>query len=87
MTQFAFLNAEFLAVFESASKAESLAVTDPRTACFYARRTLELAMSWAFKFDSGLKLPYQDNISARLLPCLAGFLLSDLQQQRKPPCE
>lgn len=51
-------------MFESASKAESAAVTDPRTSCFYARRTLELAVSWAFKFDSGLKLPYQDNISA-----------------------
>ncbi len=64
MIQFAFLNTEFPAVFESAAKAESLAVTDPRTACFYARRTLELAVSRAYKFDGGLKLPYQDNISA-----------------------
>jgi len=64
MGNFQFLLPEFSAVFESASKAESLAITDPRTACFYARRTLELAVSWAYKFDSGLKLPYQDNISA-----------------------
>ena len=49
---------------DSAIKAESKVLADPRTACFYARRTLELAVSWAFKFDSGLKLPYQDNISA-----------------------
>ena len=48
MIQFAFLNTEFPAVFESAAKAESLAVTDPRTACFYARRTLELAVSRAY---------------------------------------
>jgi len=63
MGNFQFLLPEFSAVFESASKAESLAITDPRTACFYARRALELAVSWAYKFDSGLKLPYQDNIS------------------------
>jgi len=64
MGNFQFLLPEFSAVFESASKAESLAIPDPRTACFYARRALELAVSWAYKFDSGLKLPYQDNISA-----------------------
>ena len=64
MSQFTFLQPDFLAIFESATKAESLAVADPRTACFYAGRTLELAVSWAFKFDSGLKPPYLDNISA-----------------------
>jgi type I restriction enzyme, R subunit len=37
---------------------------DPRTACFYARRALELAVSWAYKHDPALKLPYQDNLSA-----------------------
>lgn len=36
----------------------------PATACFYARRTLELAVSWAYKHDASLKLPYQDNLSA-----------------------
>ena len=37
---------------------------DPRTACFYARRALELAVAWAYKHDAALKLPYQDNLSA-----------------------
>src|ERR671923_1233271 len=31
---------------------------------FCARRALELAVSWAFKHDSALRLPYQDNLSA-----------------------
>ncbi|XZE19375.1 hypothetical protein SH449x_004694 [Pirellulaceae bacterium SH449] len=30
----------------------------------YARRALELAVAWAYKFDRLLKLPYQDNIAA-----------------------
>lgn len=34
MSNFAFLKSEWSDIFESANKAESLAVTDPRTACF-----------------------------------------------------
>jgi type I restriction enzyme R subunit len=64
MSQFAFLLREWAAVFEAASKAETAVHADPRTACFYARRALELAVSWAFKHDAGLRLPYQDNLSA-----------------------
>ena len=64
MSNFAFLGTEWKSVHEAAVKAESAAVTDPRTACFYARRALELAVAWAYKYDRALKLPYQDNISA-----------------------
>ena len=45
------LQREWPAVLESASKAETAVHTDSRTACFYARRTLELAVAWAFKHD------------------------------------
>jgi type I restriction enzyme R subunit len=64
VSQFTFLQREWAAVFEAASKAEAAVHSDPRTACFYARRALELAVSWAFKHDPGLRLPYQDNLSA-----------------------
>lgn len=64
MSQFSFLEREWPAVFEAASKAEAAAYPDPRTACFYARRALELAVAWAFKHDPALRLPYQDSISA-----------------------
>jgi type I restriction enzyme, R subunit len=64
VSQFAFLRREWADVFESAWKAEVTVHADPRTACFYARRALELAVSWAYKHDAGLKLPYQDNLSA-----------------------
>lgn len=37
---------------------------DPRTACCYARRALELAVAWAYEHDPALKLPYQDSLSA-----------------------
>ncbi len=64
MTQFTFLQREWPAVLEAASKAEAAVHSDARTACFYARRALELTVDWAFKFDPALKLPYQDNLSA-----------------------
>jgi type I restriction enzyme, R subunit len=64
MSQFTFLQHEWAAVFEAAEKAEGAVHADPRTACFYARRALELAVGWAYKHDAGLKLPYQDNLSA-----------------------
>ncbi len=64
MSQFIFLQREWSAAFEAASKAEASVRADPRTACFHARRALELAVSWAYKHDAALRLPYQDNLSA-----------------------
>jgi type I restriction enzyme, R subunit len=66
MSNFAFLTSEWKEIREAAFKAESMAIPDPRTACFYARRALELAVAWAYKYDRALKLPYTDNISALL---------------------
>lgn len=64
MSNFDFLSAEWKSLHEAATKAEQAAIPDPRTSCFYARRALELAVAWAYKFDRALRLPYQDNISA-----------------------
>jgi hypothetical protein len=64
MSHFAFLLAEWPAIHESATKAEGSAYPDPRAACFYARRTLELVATWMFKHDPALTLPYQSNLSA-----------------------
>ncbi len=66
MSQFTFLKPEFPAIYESAHKAFRTAYRDPRTACFYARRALELTVNWLYKYDTSLRLPYQDNLSARV---------------------
>jgi len=42
MSQFTFLQTEFPTIYESAHKTFKTAYRDPRTACFYARRALEL---------------------------------------------
>lgn len=64
MSQFTFLQREWPDVYEAANTAANAVHPQPRTACFYARRALELAVMWAYKNDSALHLPYQDNISA-----------------------
>lgn len=64
MSNFAFLQPEWAVLFESATKAEGAANTDARASCFYARRTLELAVAWMYAHDKSLRTPYQDNLSA-----------------------
>jgi len=64
MSNFAFLQTEWSMVFEAAQRAEHHVHSDARSACFYARRALELAVSWLYTHDKALKLPYQDNLSA-----------------------
>jgi type I restriction enzyme, R subunit len=62
---FGFLRDEWLDLYDPATRAERLVYADPRASCFYARRTLELAVAWLYKHDSALRLPYQDHLSAR----------------------
>ena len=66
MSNFAFLAAEFPSVHEAAVEAERQAGVSPTAAAFFAGKAVEVAVKWAFRTDPGLKLPYQDNISALL---------------------
>ncbi|MDX2099606.1 MAG: DEAD/DEAH box helicase family protein [Leptolyngbyaceae cyanobacterium bins.59] len=63
---FEFLKTEWPKVYEAAVKAESLALPDPRTACFYGRRALEIAVAWLFDCDPSLSQPYKADLSAFL---------------------
>jgi type I restriction enzyme, R subunit len=69
-SNFSFLQAEWPALYAEAARAESAALTDPRTSCFYARRTLELAVVWLFQAEGGrggkLQMPYKPDLSAFL---------------------
>ncbi len=65
-TRFDFLRAEFPEIHREALQAGANALGDPRTACFYARRVVELAVTWAFDHDGSLQRPYESNLSALL---------------------
>jgi type I restriction enzyme, R subunit len=66
MSLFAFLSAEFGDVFAHATKAESMALSDPRAACFYARLALKVAVSWLYQHDGTLRDPFETTLAARI---------------------
>ena len=66
MSQFSFLKAEFVGVFEAAERAERYALADPGTAVIHARRALESGVKWAFRNDRALLQPYEDQLNAYL---------------------
>jgi len=76
MTNFGVLRTEWAVLYEAATKAESLAYSDSRAGCFYARRSLEVVVHWLYKYDASLRLPYQDNLGEvfpNFQPCPLGF--------------
>lgn len=63
---FGFLLGEWPELHEPARRAELAVFADPRAACFYARRCLELGVEWAFRVDGALVRPYDSSLSALL---------------------
>ena len=63
MSHFRFLQPEWPEIFTASAKAELTVYSDPRTACFYARRSLELAVNWLYIHDPSLRKPYRDELS------------------------
>jgi len=76
ISNFQFIAGEWPAIYEAASKAEAAVHPDPRTACFYACRALELAVAWAYEHDSSLRLSALNPYAARVFfPRSAGLEL------------
>ncbi|GDZ96283.1 type III restriction enzyme res subunit [Planktothrix agardhii CCAP 1459/11A] len=63
-SNFDFLKPDFPEIHESATRVETLALTDSRACCFYARYTLEQAVIWLYDHDPYLILPYDNNLGA-----------------------
>jgi type I restriction enzyme R subunit len=64
MSNFQFLKQEWPELHESAAKAEAYVLGDARSACFYARRSLELAVEWLYDHDPVFKAPYEKSLGA-----------------------
>ncbi|MEV7067466.1 DEAD/DEAH box helicase family protein [Streptomyces collinus] len=63
---FVFLRAEWPTLYDEAIRAERLIHHDPRAACFYARRAVEIAARWMYDKDSSLNEPYKRDLAAML---------------------
>ncbi|HYF62418.1 MAG TPA: DEAD/DEAH box helicase family protein, partial [Herpetosiphonaceae bacterium] len=66
MGNFTFLQAEWPDLHQTARQVEQYIQPDPRSACFYARRALELAVQWLYDHDSDLHVPYDTTLVAML---------------------
>ena len=66
MSQFEFLKTEFADVHALIAQAESIARTDPRGACVYARLSLETVVNWLYRSKSSLRDPFETTLSARI---------------------
>ncbi len=79
MSNFVFLKTEWTELYASARQAENLIRNDARSSCFYARRTLELAIEWLYQHDGALQRPYDNNLSALIYePSFKNNLSGDL---------
>ena len=66
MSNFAFLPERFKSIAETAVRAEGYIHSDPRSACFQARFTLEAAVHWLYRHDPSLRMPYDTSLNALL---------------------
>jgi len=66
VSNFKFLLPEWPELEAGAARAEQLAVADPRAACFYARRALELGVNWLYEADDALRLPFSHDLAAKI---------------------
>ncbi|MRX42669.1 DEAD/DEAH box helicase family protein [Agromyces kandeliae] len=66
MGNFDFVTADWPEIAAEAARAEFYAYGDPRSSLFYARRTVELTVTWLYRADASLRRPYKDDLSSLL---------------------
>ena len=66
-SQYALIAGQWPELHEEALKVEQFARSDPRTACFYARRTIELLVEWVYDNDYQLERPVSAQTLAELM--------------------
>lgn len=66
LSNFGFLTgkAHFESFAPACLEAEKSLLVSPATCAILCRRALELAVKWVYRFDSALKVPYQENLSS-----------------------
>ena len=80
VSNFVFLRAEWPDLFNEALRAERNTLADPRTACFYARRALEISLKWLYDADDSLRTPYKNDLSGLIYePSLRALVGNPIQ--------
>ncbi|MCR4525362.1 DEAD/DEAH box helicase family protein [Kocuria rhizophila] len=64
MGNFDFMRAEWPELYEDCARAESYVMSDPRSACFYSRRAIEVLVGFLFDMEN-LREAYASDLAAR----------------------
>ncbi|MFN6338790.1 MAG: DUF4145 domain-containing protein, partial [Cyanobacteriota bacterium] len=67
LSQYAFIAKQWPELHAEAVRVERWALEDPRTACFYARRAIELQVEWLYANDAQLQRPWGDPNLSQLI--------------------
>lgn len=81
-SQYALIASQWPELHAEAVRVEQCALSDPRTACFYARRTIELLVEWVYDNDAQLERPFAAQTLADLLYARAFCDLAGEQMRR-----
>jgi hypothetical protein len=81
-SQYSLIAGQWPELHEEALKVEQFVLSDPRTACFYARRTIELLVEWIYTNDSQLQRPVAAQTLADLMYARAFCDLASEQMAR-----
>lgn len=66
MSNFTFLPRQFSEIGKSADLAEKYILSDPRSACFHTRFSLEAIIHWLYRHEPSLTMPYDDRLGTLL---------------------
>lgn len=66
-SQYALIASQWPDLHAEAVRVEQCALSDPRTACFYARRTIELLVEWVYDNDGQLQRPWGESSLSQLI--------------------
>lgn len=66
-SQYALIASQWPELHAEAVRVEQCALSDPRTACFYARRTIELLVEWVYENDAQLQRPWGEPSLSQLI--------------------
>jgi type I restriction enzyme R subunit len=81
-SQYTLIATQWPELHQEAQKVEQFALSDPRTACFYARRTIELLVEWVYDNDGQLQRPLGYASLADLIFARSFVDLADEQMRR-----
>ena len=81
-SQYQFIADEWPEIFDSAQKVEQTALGDPRTACFYARRSIELMVRWIYDIEKHLYRPEKNTLAALIYATDFRRLIGKERQRR-----